>query len=142
MKHFKTYLLTRGIIYAESGEEILCCESLLRQFGTYIIEEAKLDNGRQIARDTAQQYFFGVVNTFKELYPENDVFHVHETWNTEVRTHIAKLITRRCIANGTEVKDKSKGVGRLTMIEIGRSLHETGTVKSIETRAILNTSYR
>ena len=58
-----------------------------------------------------------------------------------MRTHIAKLITRRCIANGTEVKDKSKGVGRLTMIEIGRSLLETGTVKSIETRAILNTSY-
>lgn len=141
MKHFKTYLLTRGIIYSESSEEIFCTESSFRQFGTYLIDEARLDNGRQIARDTAQQYFSGAVNTLKELYPKNDVFHVHETWNTDVRTDIAKLITRRCVANGTEVKDKSKGVGRLTMIEIGRSLLETGTVKSIESRAILNTSY-
>jgi hypothetical protein len=141
MKHFKTYLLSRGIIYSEASEEILCSESSFRQFGTYLIEDAKLDDGRLIARDTAQENFSGAVNTLKDLYPKNDVFHVHETWNTDVRTDIAKLITRRCIENGTKVKNKSKGIGRLTMIEIDRSLLKTGTVKSIETRAILNTSY-
>ena len=51
------------------------------------------------------------------------------------------MITRRCIADGTIVKDKSKGVGRLTLIEIGRLLFSTGTVKLIERRAILNTCY-
>jgi hypothetical protein len=114
MKHFKTYLLTRGIIYSEASEEMLCSESSFRQFGTYLIEDAKLDNGRLIARDTAQQCFSGAVNT---LNPKDDVFHVHETWNTDVRTDIAKLITRRCIANGTEVKDKSKGIGRLRIAD-------------------------
>ena len=33
-----------------------------------------------------------------------------------------KLITRRHIVNGTEVKDKSKGVGRLLMVKIGQEL--------------------
>ena len=141
MKHFTTYLLSKGIVYSECSEDDLCNESSFRQFGTYLIDKALTDNGRQLMRDTAQQYFSGVVNTLKTLYRKNDIFNQNATWNTEVRTDIAKLITRRCIANGTEVEDKSKGVGRLTMIEIGRSLLEVGDVKSIETRAILNTSY-
>ena len=142
MKHFTTFLLKKGLTYSECSEDLLCNESSLRQFGTYLIDEALSEtSGLLLRRDTAQQYFSGVVNTLKSLYSKNELFDQHANWNTEVRTDIAKLITRRCIVDGTEVKDKSKGVGRLTMIEIGRSLLETGTVKSIESRAILNTSY-
>ena len=142
MNHYTAFLLSKGITYSECGEDVLCDESTLRQFGTYLITEAKCEKtGLQLRRDSANQYFSGVVNTLKSLHKRNKVFDQHETWNTEVRTDIAKLITRRCIADGTMVKDKSKGVGRLTLIEIGKSLLSTGTVKSIETRAILNTSY-
>jgi hypothetical protein len=38
MKHFKTYLLTRGIIYAESTEEILCSESSFRRDLTMVVK--------------------------------------------------------------------------------------------------------
>ena len=52
-----------------------------------------------------------------------------------------EIDTRRCFAYGTEVKDKSRGVGRLLLIDIDRTLLATGTIKAIETRAILNTSF-
>ena len=139
MNHYTAFLLSKGINYSECGEDVLCDESTLRQFGTYLITEAKCEKTSfRLRRDSANQYFRGVVNT---LHKRNKVFDQHETWNTEVRTDMAKLIMRRCIADGTIVKNKYKGVGRLTLIEIGKSLLSTGTVKSIGTRAILNTSY-
>lgn len=142
LNHFVTFLGTKNLVYEACGQDELCNESNLRQFGTYLIEHAlAADTGLPLARDTAIQYFSGVTNVLKAKYKDDNLFRSSETWNTEVRGDIMKLITRRHIVNGTEVKDKSKGVGRLLMIEIGQELLDIGTIKSIETRAILNTSY-
>ena len=97
--------------------------------------------GLQLRRDTANQCFSGVVNTLRSSHKRKKKFNQHENWNTEVRTDVAKLVTRRCIANNTNVKDISKGFGRSTHIRISKSLFSTGTVESIQTRAILNASY-
>ena len=139
--HFATFLATLGLDYEKSGEDAICNESILRQFGTYLIITTSADLGKQMAPDTATQYFSGTVMTLKKLYPTNPVFNPSLSWNSEVRSDIQRLITRRHIAEGLEVKDKAHGVGRLLMIDISKELLSVGTIKSIESRAILCTSF-
>jgi hypothetical protein len=142
LKQFKVFLSTKNMDYDNCSEDELCNESLIRQFGTFLIEHAVTPDGSLLMRDSATQYFSGMIQNLKDRFGKKvALFQSSETWNTEVRSDIMKLVTRRCIANGTEVKDKSKGVGRNLMIEIGEELLSTGTIKAIETRAILNTSY-
>ena len=73
MKHFSSFLMTLGMLYEECGESVVCDESLLRKFGTYLIENAISDGGKQIMRDTAQQYFSGIVNILKTLHREYEI---------------------------------------------------------------------
>ena len=79
---------------------------------------SRLEGTDALRRDSCNQYFSGAVNTLKQLYRNNQLW-TTGSWLVEVRNDIHKSITRRCIADGTEVKDKSKGVGRLVMIDIG-----------------------
>ena len=67
--HFATFLATLGLDYEKSGEDAICNESILRQFGTYLIITTSADLGKQMAPDTATQYFSGTVMTLKKLFP-------------------------------------------------------------------------
>ena len=101
-------------------EEDLCKETLFRQFGTYLITVAKTKGGRMLKRDTAVDYFSGVTMVLKNRFKRNVIFSSTETWNSNVRYDILKLVTTRCIVAGVEVNEKSKGVGRTLMRSIGK----------------------
>ena len=119
MVHFATYLRTKNLDYLSMSEEDLCKETLFRQFGTYLITVAKTKGGRMLKRDTAVDYFSGVTMILKKRFKRNVIFSSTETWNSDVRYDILKLVTTRCIVAGVEVKEKSKGVGRNLMRSIG-----------------------
>lgn len=119
MKHYKTFLTSMDLVYEECSESDLINEPMFRQFGTCMIDFAsRLEGTDALRRDSGNQYFSGAVNTLKQLYRNNQLW-TTGSWLVEVRNDIHKSITRCCIADGTEVKDKSKGVGRLVMIDIG-----------------------
>lgn len=121
MVHFLSFLKTKELNYTTMNEEELCVESLLRQFGTYLITTAKKKRtGKLLKRDTAVDYFSGVVQVLKKRFKRNNIFQITEVWCSEVRYDILKLVARRCITDGIEVKEKSKGVGRNLMKSIGR----------------------
>ena len=40
IRHFAAFLVTKGMIYDECSKEQICNESIFRQFGTYLIENA------------------------------------------------------------------------------------------------------
>jgi hypothetical protein len=121
MVHFISFLKTKQIDYTTMNEEELCVESLFRQFGTYLITTARVKKtGKLLKRDTAVDYFSGVVQVLKKRFKRNDIFKTTEVWCSEVRYDILKLVARRCITDGIEVKEKSKGVGRNLMKSIGK----------------------
>lgn len=125
MKHYEAFLASMNLVYEECSESVLVNESMFRQYGTYLIDFAeRLDGSDVLRRDSANQYFSGAVNTLKKLYKDNNLWRTG-SWLADVRQDIHKLITRRCIVEGKEVKDKSKGVGRLVMIDIGAKFFTT-----------------
>lgn len=82
LNHFVTFLGTKNLVYEACGQDELCNESNLRQFGTYLIEHAlAADTGLPLARDTAIQYFSGVTNVLKAKYKDDNLFRSSETWN-------------------------------------------------------------
>ena len=126
--HFVTYLMTKNLVYLEMSENELCSESLLRQFGTYLISTATTKSKNPSAspkllkRDTAVNFFGNVVQVLKKRFKLNDIFRTTDTWSSEVRMDILRLVARRNIEDGIEIKEKSKGVGRDVMIIIGKEL--------------------
>jgi hypothetical protein len=120
MIHFSTYLRTKSLDYLTMTEDNLCKETLFRQFGTYLISVAKTKGGKLLKRDTAVDYCSGVTQVLKKRLKKNVIFSATETWNSDVRYDILKLVTTRCVVAGVVVKEKSKGVGRNLMKSIGK----------------------
>ena len=69
MVYFLSFLKTKQLDYTTMNEEELCVESLFRQFGTYLITTARVKNtGKLLKRDTAVDYFSGVVQVLKRRF--------------------------------------------------------------------------
>lgn len=101
-------------------EDEIYQESLLRQFGTYLITTARTKrNQKQFRRDSAYDYYGSVIQTLKKMYKKNELLS-NVTFVTEVRLDILELIARRNILEGEEITEKSKGVGRNVMTLIGK----------------------
>lgn len=56
----------------------------------------------------------------KKRFKNNDIFKTTDVWGSAVRADILRLVARRNIEDGIEIKEKSKGVGRDVMILIGK----------------------
>ena len=122
-QHFVAYLTTKGKDYFTLEENEICQESIIRQFGTYLITTAKTKAGKYLKRDTAYDYFGGAMQVLKKKFKDNNFLHgsTFSTIVTEVKGDILKLIARRNISDGDEITEKSKGIGRNVMIIIGES---------------------
>jgi hypothetical protein len=115
--HFVAYLKTKNLVYETMTEDEICQESLLRQFGTYLITTARTKKGKKMfRRDSA---YGSVIQTLKRKFKKNELLS-NPTFVTEVRSDILKLIARRNILEGEEISEKSKGVGRNVMMLIGK----------------------
>ena len=110
------------------SETELCSESLLRQFGTYLISTAttKLKNPsaspKLLKRDTAVNFFGNVVQVLMKRFKFNDILKTSDTWSSEVRVDILRLVARRNIEDGIEIKEKSKRVERDVIIIIVKEM--------------------
>lgn len=116
--HFVAYLKTKDLVYETMTEHEICQESLLRQFGTYMITTALTNKGKLFKRDSAYDYYGSVIQTIKKKYKKNELLS-NQTFVSEVKSDILKLIARRNISDGIEITEKSKGVGRNVMMLIG-----------------------
>ena len=101
------------------AEHEVCNDTLLRQFGTYMITTAKTRLKNPFRRDSANDYYNSVVQTIRKIFPKNE-FLMNSTFASEVRADILKLTGRRNIEDGIELTEQSKGVGRNVMKLIGK----------------------
>lgn len=108
MKTSSISVLARAKIVQDS----FCDISIFKEFGRYLLDDAKQRDGSSYLGDTVVQYISGAKEDVRSKYPKHNVWIDHTMdvnnvrgWYTKLRTWVIKYCTER--ANREGVKDSS-----------------------------------
>jgi hypothetical protein len=128
--------------YPELSEEELCNVSLLQEFGTFLITEARdLRTGDLLAQGTAQQYVSGVKSHIFGKFPNNLIWKNEDEWYTKMYDAIGKGLAQRCISMGVPISQKSPPIERKLLKQICHVYLKSNRSSAIERRCIMNVTY-
>jgi hypothetical protein len=101
-------------------EIVLCDESLLARFATFLAKYYVKDDDKHLMCGSALQYMSGVFNSIQDLWPNNANYSktsLHP-WYKELRHVLEREISLQCILLGEEIASKSYPIGWVQLREI------------------------
>jgi hypothetical protein len=101
-------------------EIVLCDESLLARFATFLAKYYVKDDDKHLMCGSALQYMSGVFNCIQDLFSNNPSYSKKDLhpWYTELRQILEREISLRCQLLGEEIASKSYPIGRDQLREI------------------------
>eukprot|EP01138_Halocafeteria_seosinensis_P012864 gb/GECG01013141.1/.p1 GENE.gb/GECG01013141.1/~~gb/GECG01013141.1/.p1 ORF type:complete len:705 (+),score=90.99 gb/GECG01013141.1/:1-2115(+) len=120
-------------------ESVVCSQTLLGEYGTYLADHGRKANGDLLKGNTAYQYFMYTKTFLERKYPDNSLLkQLNESEGyTKVGGEIKKKVLRRCIREGIPFSEKAPALLRNDLITFCRRFLDENRPESLMKRAAL-----